>query len=175
MAPNYRHTQPDEAPQAPPGRPRGLKRSLGPRILDQARMTRSPRVPLPPPLAFTRPRSDFERHPRRKGAVRVRAARTLASLAQAGAGAWAFRENEAFRTWAGQQSCTPGTTDIERPQIVVRVRVSPSADRGRSGFGPGMPASRPKPPRIPRKPTACPGCLLWRIACKSACFQAQEH
>jgi hypothetical protein len=40
----------------------------------------------------------------------------------------------------------------------VRVPVSPSADQGRSEFGPGMPPFRPKPPGIPRKPTACPEC-----------------
>ena len=70
-----------------------------------------------------------------KAAVRVRAAGTLASLAQTGARAWAFRENEAFRTWAGQPRPEPReTTGIERPQIevsAVRVRLSPSPGRGR--------------------------------------------
>jgi hypothetical protein len=43
------------------------------------------------------------------------------------------------------------------------------------GFGPGMLASRPKPPGIPKKPTVSLERLLWRVTCKSAVFQAQEH
>ena len=59
-----------------------------------------------------------------------------------------------------------------RQQAVRSIAVSRST--GPFGFGPGMPASRPKPPGIPRKPTVGLEGLLWRIACKSARFHGQE-
>jgi predicted nucleic acid-binding protein len=53
---------------------------------------------------------------------------------------------------------TISTPDL--PNVLTGVRLSLSADQGRSAFGPGMPPSRPKPPGIPRKPTVSPGLVI---------------